>query len=104
MDTAPLSCIRPAKGSITYEVFGWHPAPGVSQVGLLVPMTLMNLASLAICVAAMVMGRFKYRSDIEPTSTRSLLAARVVDTNGDDSDEAGQGKDKTVGWDNRVRF
>jgi hypothetical protein len=64
----------------------------------------MNLASLAICVASMVMGRFKYRSDIEPTNTRSVLTAKVVDSNGGDSDEAGQGKDKTVGWDNRVEF
>lgn len=104
IDTAPLSCIRPVNGSITYEVFGWHPAPGASQVGLLVPMTLMNLASLAICVAAMVMGRFKYQSDIEPTNTLSLLNAKVIDTNGGDSDEAGQGKDTTAGWDKRVRF
>jgi hypothetical protein len=68
-------------------------------------MTLMNLASLAIFVVAMTMGRFGYQHqrDLQPMDTRSLLTARVVneDTSGG---EHRHGKDKQADWEGRVNF
>ena len=102
--TAPPSCVRPVHGNVTYEVFGWHPAEGYGQVWLLLPMTLMNLASLAVCAAAMIMGRLKYRYDFEPMDTRALLTARVIE-GGTESDEDDDGAiSKKVDWGDGVRY
>ncbi|KAJ2913322.1 hypothetical protein MD484_g7099, partial [Candolleomyces efflorescens] len=73
----PSSCTRPIKGVLIYRTFGWHAAPCIVKMHLLVAGTLMNLVSLAICIAALVKGRFRYRTNIDPTDTRVLLRARV---------------------------
>ncbi|KAJ2921295.1 hypothetical protein H1R20_g15801, partial [Candolleomyces eurysporus] len=89
----PDSCQRAVNGILTYSVVGWYPATGYAQVGLLIPMTLMNLASLAICATALKMGQLRYRYDFDPTDTRSLLAAM-----------ADRGGSKEAGWEDRVKF
>jgi hypothetical protein len=66
-------------------------------------MTLMNLASLAVCIAAITMGRFQYKCDFEPMDTRALLTARVIHENVD-SDEEDGGRDKKVDWGDGVKF
>ncbi|KAJ2921294.1 hypothetical protein H1R20_g15798, partial [Candolleomyces eurysporus] len=53
----------------------------------------MNLASLAICVKALKMGRLRYRYDFDPTDTRSLLAAM-----------ADSGGSKGADWEDGVKF
>ncbi|RXW15676.1 hypothetical protein EST38_g10179 [Candolleomyces aberdarensis] len=89
----PDSCQREVNGVITYSVVGWYPATGYAQVGLLIPMTLMNLASLAVCAMALKMGQLRYRYNFDPTDTRSLLAAT-----------ADRGGPKEAGWEDRVTF
>ena len=99
----PSKCKRPISGSLTYEVFGWYPPTNGPQIWLLVPMTLMNLASLAIFLAAIKIGGFGYRRDLRPMDTRYLLTARV-------GNEAIEGDKKhwsrvdKVDWEDRVRF
>ncbi|KAJ2912776.1 hypothetical protein MD484_g7639, partial [Candolleomyces efflorescens] len=102
--TIPASCNRTVEGSRTYEVFGWNPGPGAGQVLLLIPMTLMNLASLSIFVAAMIMGRFKYQhSEFQPMDTRALLTAKVA---GEDtgSDQHAVRRGPKGDWEKRVDF
>jgi hypothetical protein len=64
-------------------------------------MTLVNLASLAIFVAAITMGRFGYRRNFRPMDTRSLLTARVVteDIGGDKDSGA---RDRSADWEDRL--
>ncbi|KAJ2919625.1 hypothetical protein MD484_g767, partial [Candolleomyces efflorescens] len=103
--TAPSSCMRPVQGHLTYEVFGWFAAPGASQVGLLIPMTLLNLASLAIYVIAVTMGRFNPRNNQALIDPRSLLAAKVVSTNTDNGElDHRHAKGGRVAWEDRVAF
>ena len=100
----PASCNRTVEGSRTYQVFGWNPAPGASQVLLLIPMTLMNLASLSLFVAAMIMGRFKYQhSELQPMDTRSLLTAKVAGEDTSNDQHAGR-RDPKGDWEKRVEF
>ena len=92
--------MRELNGTMTYSVIGWYPAIGYSQVGLLIPMTLMNLVSLAICLMALKMGRLGYRYNFDPTDTRSLLTAMVLNK-GARSDRDGS---KEADWEDGVKF
>jgi hypothetical protein len=66
-------------------------------------MALTNLASLAIWIAAMRMGRFRYQCNSDPMDTRALLTARVIDEEVD-SDEENDGREKMVDWGHGVKF
>lgn len=48
---APPSCIRTVYGSANYEVFGWSATRQIAA--FLIPVTLVNLCTLAILVVAM---------------------------------------------------
>jgi hypothetical protein len=89
----PEACTRPITGTLEYETFGWHAEPCIVKLHFLVGATLMNLVSLAICIAAVIKGRFKYRTSLDPTDTRALLKARVSDEGRGDN-----------GWGNVVKF
>ncbi len=53
---------------------GWSAE--LAQIGFLMPMTLINLSSLAIIVAVLLRARGQAR-DFDPTDTRPLLAANA---------------------------
>lgn len=48
----PPTCIRKVTGNVTYVAIGWESK--LQHVGFLMPMTLLNIASLCIIVVAMV--------------------------------------------------
>ncbi|KAJ2919653.1 hypothetical protein MD484_g768, partial [Candolleomyces efflorescens] len=102
--TLPPNCNRVVDGSRTFEVFGWDPSVRGGQLLLLIPMTLMNLASLAIFVAAMIMGRFRYQhSTLQPMDTRSLLTAKVLSEDSRGGEHGGR-RDPKEDWEKRVVF
>ncbi len=61
-------------GDETYQVVGWFGE--LAHIGFLMPMTLINLSSLAIIVAVLLMAGGQAR-DFESTDTRPLLAANA---------------------------
>lgn len=63
-------------GTATYEVIGWSAE--VTQIGLMMPMTLINLSSLIIIITVLVMAKGQARS-FDPTEARPLLAANAPD-------------------------
>ncbi|KAJ2912774.1 hypothetical protein MD484_g7644, partial [Candolleomyces efflorescens] len=90
----PTTCLRDVTGSVSYSVRGWHINPGdvLTQAGLLVPMTLINLASLVILIKCFVLGRFQYRERVfDMANNISLLTASVPD-------------EDRVKWGDKVRY
>jgi hypothetical protein len=73
----PPTCFREVRGSVDYTVMGWFAHMSYVQVAFLLPMTIINLSTLAILLAAMWMGGLRYKYDFEPTDTRSILGASV---------------------------
>ena len=59
-------------GSSSYEVIGWFAKP--VHIGFLMPMTIINLASLAATLIAMFMAR-KGKCKFDPTDPRILIFA-----------------------------
>jgi hypothetical protein len=67
----PSSCIRTVNGSLSAEVIGWFAKP--VHIGFLMPMTILNLASLVIVIA---MARAKGDCyGFDPSDPRPLLLA-----------------------------
>ena len=66
------SCLRTVEGSATYAVVGWFA--GVDRAVFLMPMTLINLASLAIMIIVLVMAKGEAH-DFDPAEARELLTA-----------------------------
>ncbi|KAJ2913781.1 hypothetical protein MD484_g6641, partial [Candolleomyces efflorescens] len=94
-ENPPQTCLRNITGSVTYSVRGWYISNAWTQAGLLLPMTLINLASLSLLIACFVIGKFQYRYQFDATDNVSLLAARV---------EGHQGRDGGIEWGNKVRY
>ncbi|KAJ2913317.1 hypothetical protein MD484_g7090, partial [Candolleomyces efflorescens] len=74
---APEACVRQVGGQVSYAVKGWYIPNPASQAGLLIPMTLINLASFTLLIISFVMGKLKYRFNFDATSSVQLLAAVV---------------------------
>lgn len=74
---------------------GWHinSKDFFAQAGLLLPMTLINLASLILLVSCFFIGKFEYKYSFDATNNVSLLTALVPEK-----------KDGHVGWGNEVRY
>jgi len=74
LDTPPASCIRTVNGTMSAEVTGWVAKP--VHIAFLMPMTMLNLASLALALVSIVKtGRTRSPHDSDPTDPRSLLLA-----------------------------
>ncbi|KAJ2924401.1 hypothetical protein H1R20_g12697, partial [Candolleomyces eurysporus] len=95
----PSSCFRNVEGSVDYTVMGWSTASSYVQIAFLLPMTILNLTTLVIFLAA-TYGGSSYTHDFEPTDTRSLLGASV---GGKGSKEGGDSTAK-VDWGDRVTY
>ncbi|KAG2024018.1 hypothetical protein CC2G_001619 [Coprinopsis cinerea AmutBmut pab1-1] len=89
----PASCLRNVEGAVTYVVIGWYAK--LEHIGFLMPMTLVNLASMCIIIAAIVMTRGSVPSHIvvDPTDPRPMLNAPQP--------EGEEGDDE---WDRKVVF
>lgn len=74
VESPPASCIRTVEGNATYQVLGW--SADIEQIGFLMPITLINLFSLAIIIAVLITSKGRAR-DFDPTDTRPLLAANA---------------------------
>ena len=51
----PSSCTRAVTGSLSYEVLGWFMRG--ANIGLLIPITMINLAAFVVLVAAIVIAK-----------------------------------------------
>lgn len=78
----PASCLRTMNGIFSAEVIGWVAKP--VHIGFLVPMTILNLASLIIVLISIARAKRSYGFD--PTNPRLLLLAMP---NLDESDDSG---------------
>ena len=64
--------MRTVTGTLNYMIMGWSLKPG--HIGFLMPITIVNLASLAIMVVVILRTtNGSYRSD--PVSAKSLVLA-----------------------------
>ncbi|RXW24321.1 hypothetical protein EST38_g1511 [Candolleomyces aberdarensis] len=91
----PSTCLRDVAGSVSYSVRGWHidSKDSFVQAGLLLPMTLINLASLILLLSCLFIGKFQYKHNFDATDNVSLLTARVPGV------QNGQ-----VRWDSKVQY
>jgi hypothetical protein len=71
----PPACLRQVGGPVSYAVRGWYIQDAATQAGLLIPMTLINLASFSLLIACFVIGKFKYKYNFDATDNISLLTA-----------------------------
>jgi len=78
----PASCFRTVNGTFSAEVTGWVAKP--VHIGFLVPMTILNLASLIVVLISIARAKRSYKFD--PTNPRPLLLAMP---NLDESDDSG---------------
>ncbi|KAJ2926298.1 hypothetical protein H1R20_g10798, partial [Candolleomyces eurysporus] len=92
----PPTCIRNVTGSVSYSVRGWYIEDAATQAGLLIPMTLINIASLSLLLACFVIGRFMYTYNFDATDNISLLTALIPGV------ERGTGGE--VEWRNTVKY
>ncbi|KAJ2926510.1 hypothetical protein H1R20_g10572, partial [Candolleomyces eurysporus] len=91
----PPTCFRDVAGSVSYSVRGWHidSKDFFAQAGLLLPMTLINLASLILLLSCFFIGKFQYKHNFDATDNVSLLTAWVPGA------QSGQ-----VRWDSKVQY
>ena len=83
----PTSCERKVKGWTDYWVLGWWTDLG--NVGYLLPMTIINLASLILLLVAMFRRkRGSFKDD--PTDPEVLAAAKPGDPVEDKHDKMGR--------------
>lgn len=75
---------------------GWYIQDAATQAGLLIPMTLINLASFTLLIACFVLGKFKYRYNFDATDNIALLAAIVPE---EDRPKPGE-----IEWRNKVNY
>ena len=68
----PSSCIRTVHGSLSAEVTGWFAKP--VHIGFLMPMTILNLASLVVILKAISMAR-RNCCEFDPSDLRPLVIA-----------------------------
>ncbi|RXW24221.1 hypothetical protein EST38_g1599 [Candolleomyces aberdarensis] len=94
----PPTCLRSITGSVTYSVRGWDISDSFTQAGLLLPMTLINLASLSLLLACFVMGKLNYQHAFDATDNIFLLTAVVK---GEDGKEK-RGANVEIKWGDRV--
>jgi hypothetical protein len=78
---------------VSYSVRGWFISNTGTQAGLLVPMTLINLASLSLLITCFVIGKFRYKYDFDATDNTFLLAASVDDM-----------EDEEIEWGDKVKY
>ena len=90
----PDSCNRTVTGHGWATFRGWA-RQGADTIGLLMPMTLVNLASLILTLMAMFLGK-KVLYQFDPTDPRSLIFA-----SGKAPDNA---RETTEAWDCQVHF
>ena len=82
VDAAPASCLRTLNGTFSAEVTGWVAKP--VHIGFLLPMTILNLASLIVVLISIARAKRSYEFD--PIDPRPLLLAMP---NPDESDDSG---------------
>ena len=82
VDPAPESCLRTVNGTFSAEVTGWVAKP--VHIGFLLPMTILNLASLIVVLISIKKAKRSYEFD--PIDPRPLLLAMP---NIDESDDSG---------------
>ncbi|KAF9526285.1 hypothetical protein CPB83DRAFT_908542 [Crepidotus variabilis] len=71
----PESCTRTVNGTFSYETIGWEVTR--ENIGFLLPMTIVNIASLAVILIAICIAKPGVRQyDIDPTDPNSLIMAR----------------------------
>jgi hypothetical protein len=79
----PASCNRTVTGVFSAEVMGWVAMP--VHIGFLMPMTILNLASLIIVLIYMARAK-RGRHEFDITDPRSLVSAESIP---DESDHSG---------------
>ncbi|KAF8872658.1 hypothetical protein CPB84DRAFT_1691252, partial [Gymnopilus junonius] len=87
----PSSCTREVTGTLSYQVIGWSVRP--AHIGFLMPMTVVNLASLVILLTAMSMARSGVET-YDPTDPRVLMNDVTVRRN--TTQEADEWADKVA--------
>ncbi|KAJ2926295.1 hypothetical protein H1R20_g10796, partial [Candolleomyces eurysporus] len=92
----PQTCLRDVTGSANYSVRGWFIDDSFTQAGLLLPMTLVNLASFGILLACFFIGKFGYSLSFDMTDNLTLLTASVGGEK--------PGNEGEIAWGNPVTF
>ena len=71
-ESPPVSCNRPLNGTLSVEVTGWVAKP--VHIGLLMPMTVLNLASLIVVLISIARAK-RDCHEFDVTDLRSLVLA-----------------------------
>ncbi|KDQ53354.1 hypothetical protein JAAARDRAFT_39409 [Jaapia argillacea MUCL 33604] len=72
--TAPSKCLRDITGTVTYDIIGWHMT--WHNPLFLIPMTIVNLTSLAMLIAAaFYVGEKRKLPRFDPSNPISVLIA-----------------------------
>ena len=82
-DPAPAACNHTVNGILSAEVTGWVAKP--VHIGFLMPMTILNLASLIIVLISIARAK-RDCDEFDPTDPRSLVSA---ESGLDESDHSG---------------
>ncbi|KAJ2914085.1 hypothetical protein MD484_g6318, partial [Candolleomyces efflorescens] len=72
----PQNCLRTVTGPASYSVRGW--VVDSFKAGFLLPMTLINLASLLLLLVCLFIGKLKYRLGFDMMDNLTLLTANVA--------------------------
>ena len=102
----PDSCVRPVTGTVNYMAMGW--SVNYESVGFLIPMTIVNLASLAVLIVAMRVSAKSGGSTFNPLKPGALLLLTTVHHDGDEKEKEEE-KEKEVPsnvneWEHTVKF
>jgi hypothetical protein len=71
----PDSCVRPVTGTVNYMVMGW--SVNYESIGFLIPMTIVNLASLVVLIMAMISAR-RGGNVFDPLKPGALLLMAAI--------------------------
>ena len=105
-DDRPSTCLRDVTGSVSYSVRGWHinRKDFFTQAAFLLPMTLINLASLILLLTCFYIGRFQYQCTFDATNNVSLLTAQVVVNDGGEGRQVKPVGADEVKWGDEVQY
>jgi hypothetical protein len=79
----PSSCLRQVNGTLSEEVMGWVAKP--VHIAFLLPVTIINLASLFVILIAKVKEKRRGRYEFDPSDPRPLVLAEHLLAEGDPS-------------------
>ena len=97
----PDSCVRPVTGTVSYMVMGW--SVNYESIGFLIPMTIVNLASLFVLIIAMINAKGG-GSVFDPLKPRALLLMAAIHDDDPEGEKAEEVPSHLSEWEHTVKF